>query len=119
MGKINPRNRQLTMAFADGDLLRPAHDRVMHWLSSWTRNSANLESLLGDWPQRRAAIRVKLTQESYDVAKAADILSQIEAQLDLRSTNSKDSVYRKDAWNAEPARNLRSRIRSRWEQPLV
>ena len=46
MGDINNRNLQLKLAFQDEDMRKPAHDKIMHWLDVWVKETKNIAPFL-------------------------------------------------------------------------
>src|SRR6266851_9539655 len=118
MSKINNRNYQLNLAYADGDLRKPKHDEIMHWLDAWVHESDNLFKLIDSRFNRRSAItRGVLDDDSENAyrAKGAHERSQLQIYLDADSKPSKAEVD--TAWPDEPRRVARY-LDSQWEWPL-
>lgn len=119
MSKINGRNYQLGLAFNDGDLRKPKHDEIMHWLTSWVQNAENVRPFyLPKGVYRKASKSHRLTAEAEELLRP---LKEHEKERVLRSFQNRlhwaEEWDVRQPWPDEPERKLRFR-KSQWELPL-
>lgn len=118
MGKINARNFQLNLAFNDQDLRTPKHDEIMHWLTAWTQNTANIRPLYAKAARQRSEhVEHRLDAQS---AKLLEPLREYEKERILSDLNRQFSgrvSAVKEAWPKEPERRV-DYCRMQWEPPL-
>lgn len=119
MSRINTRNYQLGLAFNDGDLRKPKHDEIMHWLSSWVQDPENARPFYA--PKQISRTISKSHRLNAEASTALRALKDHERESTLRSFQGRFAWHEerdvKQVWPDEPHRELKFR-KLQWELPL-
>lgn len=118
MSRINTRNYQLGLAFNDGDLRKPKHDEIMHWLSAWVQNVENVRAMYETKEIRRRASKPhRIAASSHSALKSLKEYERENVLTSFRTRFSRQDWEVREPWQNEPER-LMTFQKLEWEVPL-
>ena len=118
VSRINTRNYQLGLAFNDGDMRKPKHDEIMHWLSAWVKNVDNVRSFIGSKKVPRQILTDhRLSPEAREAINAVPEGERRSIWLSFQNQFPDGEIDTSQEWPDEPPSTIKF-IKYQWELPL-